>query len=109
MSVVIFNVTFILIGAKSFLLQRRFKLYADEDVVYIDRSAYGTERILLKWHKLQAIVLQQSLYQRSKELATVNLYTAGGSITLPYISITAAKEIMNYGLYKIETTQENWM
>ncbi len=99
----------VLVGIKSFLLQRRFKLYADDEVVYIDKSAYGTERILLKWYKLQTIVLRQSRYQRRKELATVNLFTAGGSIRLPYISIFAAREILNYGLYKIETAKENWM
>jgi putative membrane protein len=88
---------------------RRFKLYADDDVMFIDKSAYGTERILLQWYKLQTIVLQQSLYQRSKQLATLKLYTAAGTINVPYISITTANEIVNYGLYKIETAQQRWM
>ncbi len=99
----------LLVGARSFLFVRRFKLYADDDVMFIDKSAYGTERILLQWYKLQTIVLQQSLYQRSKQLATLKLYTAAGTISVPYISITTANEIVNYGLYKIETAQQSWM
>jgi putative membrane protein len=99
----------LLVGARSFLFVRRFKLYADDDVMFIDKSAYGTERILLQWYKLQTIVLQQSLYQRSKQLATLKLYTAAGTISVPYISISTANEIVNYGLYKIETAQQRWM
>jgi putative membrane protein len=99
----------LLIGVKSFLLQRRFKLYANEDVVYIDKSAYGTERILLKWFKLQSVVLKQSLYQQRKNLATLVLYTAGGSIHIPYISLEAARQIANYGAYQVEYQNRGWM
>jgi putative membrane protein len=97
------------IGVKSFLLQKRFKLYANEDVVYIDKSAYGTERILLKWFKLQSVVLKQSLYQQKKRLATLVLYTAGGSISIPYISLEAAREIVNYSAYQVEHENKAWM
>jgi putative membrane protein len=99
----------LLIGVKSFLLQRRFKLYADEDVVYLDKSAYGTERILLKWFKLQSVVLKQSLYQQRKNLATLVLYTAGGSISIPYISLEAARQIINYSAYQVEHQNRAWM
>jgi putative membrane protein len=99
----------LLIGVKSFLLQKRFKLYANEDVVYIDKSAYGTERILLKWFKLQSVVLKQSLYQQRKDLATLVLYTAGGSMSIPYISLDAARQIVNYSAYQVEHRNRAWM
>jgi putative membrane protein len=99
----------LLIGLKSFLLQKRFKLYANEDLVYIDKSAFGTERILLKWFKLQSVVLKQSLYQQRKSLATVVLFTAGGSISIPYISLEAAWEIVNYSAYQVEHENKAWM
>jgi len=99
----------LLIGVKAFLLQKRFKLYANEDVVYIDKSAYGTERILLKWFKLQSVVLKQSLYQQRKDLATLVLYTAGGSMSIPYISLDAARQIVNYSAYQVEHQNRRWM
>jgi putative membrane protein len=99
----------LLIGIKSFLLQKRFRLYANEDVVYIDKSSYGTEKILLKWFKLQSVVLKQSLYQQRKDLATLVLYTAGGSISIPYISLEAARQILNYSAYQVEHQNRAWM
>ncbi len=99
----------VLLGAKAFLFQKRFRLFADEEVVFIDKSTYGTEKLLLQWYKLQTVVLQQSLYQRRNNLATVKLFTAGGTISVPYISIEDAYQIVNYGLYKIESTQKSWM
>ncbi|MFN2440236.1 MAG: PH domain-containing protein [Chitinophagaceae bacterium] len=90
-------------------MQKRFRLYANEDVVYIDKSAYGTERILLKWFKLQSVALKQSLYQQRRNLATLVLYTAGGSISIPYISLEAARQIVNYSTYQIEHQNRAWM
>jgi putative membrane protein len=103
----VFVVIPLLVGMNAFLLQKRFRAFACTDVVYIDRSVYGTQMILLKWYKLQTVSLQQSISQRRKQLATVKLHTASGNITLPYIPLGAAREIVNYALYQIETTALN--
>jgi putative membrane protein len=103
----VFVVIPLLVGMNAFLLQKKFRAFACTDVVYIDRSVYGTQMILLKWYKLQTVSLQQSISQRRKQLATVKLHTASGNITLPYIPLGAAREIVNYALYQIETTALN--
>ena len=99
----------LLVGVKAALLQKRFRLYAQSNLVYINRSAYGTTYTLLPWYKLQSVSLQQNLYQRRHGLASVLLHTASGNITLPYISLDAAREIVNYALYQVESSNRPWM
>ncbi len=101
----LFLVLPVLVALKSYLFQKRFKAYAEVDVLYIDRSTYGTYMLLVKWHKLQTVSVQQNSFQRKKKLATIKLYTASGTITLPYIPVAAAQRLINYALYKIETSE----
>ncbi len=97
------------VGVKSFLLQQKFKAYACNDVLFVNRSSYGAHLILLKWHKVQTVQLQQSMYQRKNALATLTLYTAAGTVVLPYISLKAAQQVVNFSLYKIESSATGWM
>jgi len=105
----LFLVLPLLVGMKAALLQKRFRLYAYDDLVYINRSVYGTTYTLLSWYKLQSVSLEQNLYQRGRHLATVRLHTASGNITLPYLSLEAARAIANYALYQVESTNRSWM
>ena len=97
------------VGIKAALLQKRFRLFAYSNLIYINRSAYGTTYTLLPWYKLQSVSLQQNLYQRQHDLATVLLHTASGNIALPYLPLDAARALVNYALYQVESTNRRWM
>jgi putative membrane protein len=99
----------VLVGFKAFALQSKFRAFALAEVLYIDRSSYGSKMVLLRWHKLQTVTLEQSIYQRSRDIATLKLHTASGTIVLPYIPLPAARGFMNYALYKIESSSQPWM
>ena len=89
--------------------QIKFRLWALDDVLHIKKGIFGEERILMKWNKLQAVEVSQSIYQRKNGLANLILFTAGGNIRLYFISLQAAQAISNYVLYKTESSEENWM
>jgi len=99
----------LLVGLKAALLQKRFRLYASSQTVYIDQSAYGTAYTLLPWYKLQSVSLQQNLHQRRLGLASVLLHTASGNVSLPYIPLAAAQALVNYALYQVEHSNRPWM
>ncbi|MFN2457732.1 MAG: PH domain-containing protein [Chitinophagaceae bacterium] len=99
----------LLIGISSWLFQKKFKLYALQDILYNIKGFLGEEKIILQWYKIQSVTLKQSIFQRKKNLATVILHTAGGSVVLPFISLQAAQQIVNYGLFEIERTDRSWM
>lgn len=96
----------LVVGWRSWLFQSKFKLFVFEEVVYITRGAWQVENVLLKWNLLQATAITQSIYQRNKGLANVKLYTAAGTLVIPYIDIAIAQQMMNYGLYKVEKENE---
>jgi len=63
----------------------------------------------LRWHKLQSAQLKQSIYQRSKGLANLVVYTAGGTIRIWFIPLEAARLLSDFILFKTESTKESWL
>ncbi len=93
----------------SLLLQKKFRLWAMDDLLYIKKGILGEERILMLWHKVQAVSLKQSIYQRRKGLASVLISTAGGTITINFIELEAARALANFILFKTESSHKEWM
>jgi putative membrane protein len=91
------------------LFQKKFSLHANEEALQLTKGVYGITGIILQWHKIQKVCLQQSIYEESKNLATVKLHTAGGIITIPYILKKDALRICNFALYKVESANKPWL
>lgn len=98
-----------LAGWRAWLYQQKFRLYLYEEVLYLRRGVWGLEKLILKWNAAQSIAISQSLYQRRKGLANITIHTAAGDISLPYLDITEARQIVNYGLYKVEKESETFI
>jgi putative membrane protein len=92
----------LIITVTSILFQRKFRLWTDAEALQIRKGYLGRGELVLRWDMIQSVTLQQSIYQEGHELATINLYTAGGTVAIPYIPVQRAREIMNYALYMIE-------
>ena len=88
--------------------QRRFRLYALEDALFLNKGVFGEAFILMQWHKLQGVKLTQSPVQRRKGLASLHLNTASDSVLVHFISLEAAQEILNFAMYKIESSERSW-
>lgn len=97
------------LGIIVWCFRKKFRLWAMEDVIYIRKGIFGEEKILMQWHKLQAVQLSQSIFQRRKNLASVRLLTAAGNITIPFIELSAARQLVNFALVKTEFSNRTWM
>jgi len=97
------------IGVSASLYKKKFQLSTSHEALLINDSVWGIGKLLLKWYKIQNVSMNQSLHQRSKNLATIVLDTAAGPVKIPYIDIAAAQQIMNYSLYQIEHKNKKWM
>lgn len=93
----------------SWLSIRKFRLYAFDEILFIEKGMLGKEQVLLKWSKLQSVKLKQSIYQRKKGLANIEFLTAGNDVMVKYIPLAAAQQLVNYAAYKIESSREPWM
>lgn len=95
------------------LLSRRFQMrwrwWINEGTLMTRSGIIGTKHTLVHLYKTQATKISQSPYQRRHQLATLTLYTAAGHISIPYISLSFARQIRDYVLYKSESDSRNWM
>ncbi len=85
---------------------RNFEIILRRDYFFIRRGVWGRRHILVKWEKLQKLELHQSPYQRRKKLANLSLHTASSNITIPYIDLEIARAMVDYGLYRTESSRE---
>lgn len=90
----------------NYLYVRNFSLRLYRDYFFIRKGVWGRRHILVKWEKLQKIELRQSPYQRRNDFANIRLHTASSNITIPYIQVHTAREMLDYGLYRTERSEE---
>lgn len=89
--------------------QRRFKLWLSPEYVRTQRGVLGRTVELLPMFKVQSVRMQQSFFQRRRDLASLELFTAGGSVTVPFLPLDLARSLQDYILYRVETSEEDWM
>ncbi len=83
--------------------------YLHDDHEIVRRSGllgYRTAGLLFR--KVQRVTISQSRYQRRKDLASLQLHMASGSVRVPYIDHTKATQLRDYILYKVESSQQAW-
>lgn len=96
-------------GCYNYTLYKNFRWQTNEEGIQLYTGAWGRKFTLLTWKKVQQIQLNQNPYQRSHQLATIILKTAGGNLELPYIQYKTAKQLADYTLYLVESKDEEWM
>jgi uncharacterized membrane protein YdbT with pleckstrin-like domain len=93
----------LLVGLYARLSQRKFRLWALDETIFIRKGHFGEEYVLLNWQKVQLVQLNQSLYQKQKGLATIYFHTAAGNVQASYIPLAAAQQLANYALFRIHS------
>jgi putative membrane protein len=87
--------------------KRSFEL--NSELLRNNAGIFGNSHDLMQIHKVQAVRIKQSWYQHRKSLASVQLFTAAGHITIPFIRLELAQELENYILYRAESDGRKWM
>ncbi len=91
------------------LYHRKRSFELNEELLRNNSGIFGNAHDLMQIHKVQAVRIKQSWYQRRKSLATVQLFTAAGHLTIPFITLDLALELENYLLYRAESDSREWM
>jgi len=82
-------------------------LITDEGLVRRS-GTIGYRTVALLYRKVQRVTVLQSRFQRRKNLATLRVYMASGSVRIPYIEHDTAKQLRDYILYKVESSDKAW-
>jgi len=91
-------------------LSYKKKMYTvGSDHLYIAGGGLGFKYILMPTYKIQNVRIKQSPYQWRRKLATVKIFTAAGTLEIPFISEVRAQQIMDELLYYVERSRKAWM
>jgi len=104
-------VSMLFIGLCGFVVLRwkRWGVARDENFVYLRKGLIGVDYYCFPTYKLQQTQFKQNLLMKKRQLATVKFVLASGSLTVPMITEKLAYELIDQGLYKVESCQKSWM
>ncbi len=88
---------------------RRFRYDVSKEILQVYRGFITHSATVLELYKVQAVQISQTPYQRRTDLASVQIYSASGNVTLPYIALSEARRVHDTLLYRAEISEDPWM
>ena len=95
-------------GLLVWTLYRKYGYRITPDGMLLRRGFLGFRVVAFTHRKVQRINVTQTIPQKRKGLATLRVYLASGSVKLPYIDVEMAKQLRDYILYKVESSELAW-
>ena len=93
----------------AYRFQSNYRFYLNDEVLKTRSWVLNKSYLVMHLYKVQRVDVIQSIYQRRKGVANVRLFTAAGSVEIPYLAVETAHEIRDYVLYKAESDGRPWM
>ena len=97
-----------LVGLISWRNWKRAGYLHDDNEIVRRSGLLGYRTVGLLFRKVQRVTITQSRYQRRKNLASLRMHMASGSVRIPYIEHEKATQLRDYILYKVESSQQAW-
>ena len=88
---------------------KRWGVARDQNFVYLRKGLFGIDYYCFPTYKLQQTQFKQNLLMKKRQLATVKFVLASGSLKVPMITENLAYQLIDEGLYKVESMQKSWM
>ncbi len=89
------------------LKKRYFRI--NNEQIRISSGAISHKWKQMELYKIQAVEFHQTIFQKHRKLASLNIMNASGSMTIPFIDENLAKRIYDYLLYHTEVSEKKWM
>ena len=96
------------VAALAYRKWRRAGYLHDDNEIVRRSGLLGYRTVGLLFRKIQRVTVTQSRYQRRRNLASLRVYMASGSVRIPYVEHATAKQLRDYILYKVESSQQAW-
>lgn len=108
-SIAVLTLLVLLTSLYNSLVVKKSYLGVSEDMICIGSGSIHTKQTYLAMYKIQSVQLKQNIFQRFNNHADVVIYTASGSIHVPYLPYQKAIEAFNFALYKVESSELSWI
>jgi putative membrane protein len=99
----------ILIGLFQFFKFKNNRLFVNDDFIIKQSGAWDISNEIIEPSKIQAITTSQLFWHKKIDIGSITLHTAAGNIAFQLGNFTKIKHYVNLWLYKIETSDSNWM
>lgn len=93
----------------AFLRVKKSSIGFNSDLISIRKGSIDTKFKIIEIHKLQSVRLSRNIFQQYNGHADLNLETASGTVTIEYLKVKEAVELLNYFIYKVESTDKGWI
>jgi putative membrane protein len=84
-------------------------LSTNGELIIYRRGWMFMDRTVIKSYKVQTLQWSQNILQKQRGTAHLTLNTAAGSRTLRFFPVEQVRELHDFFLYKIESSEESWM
>ncbi|MQP52354.1 MULTISPECIES: PH domain-containing protein [unclassified Flavobacterium] len=88
---------------------KNYKLFVSDDFIIKQNGAWDIDTSIIEPFKIQTIKTQQFFWQKYTNIGSVTLSTAGGNISFSTGNYSEIKQLVNYWLYQVETSEKTWM
>lgn len=88
---------------------RKLSIEFSQDHIIRRGGIITSYNVFTDYSKIQTVTLSQTPYQVRNNLCNLRIYTAGGSISYPYLTVVDGKKVRDYLLYRLETGPREWM
>jgi putative membrane protein len=88
---------------------RHHRLYASNNFVIKRSGIWDIEHEIIEPHKIQAITAKQYFWHKKADVGHLIVHTAAGVIHFKYGNYTHIKNLVNYWIFKVESSKKDWM
>ena len=88
---------------------RNYRLFVNENHIIKQSGAWDIDNEIIEIEKIQALTTSQLFWHKNLNIGSLTMHTAGGTITFRLGNFEKIREYVNTWLYKIETSDSNWM
>lgn len=88
---------------------RNYRLFVSDNHIIKQSGAWDIDNEIIEIDKIQALSTSQLFWHKSLNIGSLTMHTAGGNVTFHLGNYNKVKEYVNLWLYRIETTNSNWM
>lgn len=90
-------------------LYKNYKLMVTPEFIMVQSGFWDIDMAIIEPYKIQAITTNQFFWQKRLNIGSVNLYTAGGTISFTTGFYDQITNLSNTWLYQVETSPKKWM
>lgn len=86
-----------------------WEIECNKDLIQIKRGWIFPKVVIIKYYKLQNLKLNQNVFQKRRNTVHLDFFTAGGNLRMWQLDEEVAKDLYDYILYKVESSNASWM